>query len=812
MTYQSEVEATNILLVDDIPANLIALEAILKRPDYRLVSVTSGREAFEKMMHEEFAVILLDVMMPEMDGFEFARLVRETELVRITPIIFVTAAARETFARGKGYALGAADYLVKPLDTEEVKAKVSVFVELYRSKRALAVLNRELEKRASEKARELAASNERFRLFVEGVTDYGFIQMDSRGRFITWNAGAERLLGYAENEIIGLPFEKIFTLEDVEAKVPERELAIARQRGRADDTRWHQKKDGSRFWAHGITTALLEPDGTVRGFAKVLRDYTAAKCAEDRLKESENRFRMMAEASPQIVWTAEQSGTVDYINRRWFDFTGTPEYTDSGKWVEAIHPDDRSSTEAAWRAALDSSGLFENEHRLRRRDGMYHWFLSRAVALYNGNGKVYRWLGTSTDIDEQKRHQEELSRAREQADAANHAKSTFLANMSHEIRTPLNAILGFTDLLLRPNLDDEERKEFAATVRRNSSLLSQLIDDILDLSKVESGKLVIESIPCSLTNLLSDVRAVLSQQAREKKIQFVIRSDGLVPDRITTDPTRLKQILLNLVGNAIKFASEGCVEVLVKMDSHSGKDGSSKILFVVKDTGCGISKEGAQLLFQPFSQADASTTRKFGGTGLGLVLSRHLARSMGGDVVLTESEPEAGSTFTVTIDPGTTNGSTEIQELSREQKACSQRDEEHPKRLNGINVLVVEDSPDSQRLLGRVLQRNGASVEIATDGQQAVEKAVNGHFDAILMDMQMPVQDGLEATAELRRRGYRRPIIALTAHAMREEREKALRAGCDDHLTKPIDMGELVMKVFEFSQKRGKFAGSQLPH
>ena len=360
------------------------------------------------------------------------------------------------------------------------------------------------------------------------------------------------------------------------------------------------------------------------------------------------------------------------------------------------------------------------------------------------------------------------SRLFQKSQEASVSKSAFLANMSHEIRTPLGVILGFSELLANPESTSSEKLNFIGAIKRNGELLANIINDILDLSKVEAGKLQTERLETAISEIITDISSFLRLKAVEKGIELSISYEKTVPKIIRTDPLRLKQILMNIVGNAIKFTECGSVDVTLKFLQKN--DESGNLVFVVKDTGRGISKEEKKKLFQPFSQADVTTKRKFGGTGLGLVLSKHLAVLLGGDVVLTESTPQKGSTFTITIDSGPILKSS-ISEMGEERKILLSSNDGSEVRLDGIRVLVVDDSADNQILVSKFLKMAGAQVNTAENGEVALEKIRQEKYDIVLMDLQMPIKDGYETTAQLRREGYKTPIFALTAHALKEERQ-----------------------------------------
>lgn len=384
----------------------------------------------------------------------------------------------------------------------------------------------------------------------------------------------------------------------------------------------------------------------------------------------------------------------------------------------------------------------------------------------------------------ERRRQYELRDSLNEAIEANRAKSDFLANMSHEIRTPLGVILGFSELIAEPGLSDEGRKSYLDIVQRNGQLLTAIVNDILDLAKVEAGRLQIELIETSLGELLSEVTSALKLRASGKDIQLLVERDPGVPDLVKTDPIRLRQILLNIVGNAVKFTSKGTVKISVMIDSQSGgTEAKRRLVFRVSDTGIGLTPEQASLLFQAFSQADGSITRRFGGTGLGLVLSQKLARAMGGDVRLIESRYGCGSVFEISI---ALDEAVKHLDHAAETSRSSQ-----VTNLQGTRIVVVDDSKDNQLLISHLLKRAGALVDFAENGAEGVEKALALNPDIILMDVQMPVMSGIDATTRLRAKGFVKPIVALTAHALKGDREQCLAAGFTDYLTKPVRRDDL---------------------
>jgi len=397
----------------------------------------------------------------------------------------------------------------------------------------------------------------------------------------------------------------------------------------------------------------------------------------------------------------------------------------------------------------------------------------------------------------------ELLNARDAAVAATRAKSQFLANMSHEIRTPLTAIVGFAELLDTEKLDAQQSTEVVGTIRANCSHLLSLINDVLDMSKIEAGMLQIERVPCSISALLSDLQASMQLRANEKKLELGFETQGEMPDLVVTDPTRLRQILSNLITNAIKFTAQGAVHVTTRVEEGSRNmlGVNHRLCFEVRDTGIGMDEATVANLFQPFYQAEASTTRRFGGTGLGLSISRDLARRLGGDLTIT-SRPGAGSCFRFSVDAGGHNSG-----LQARITAAAPAPAGPSVDLTGCRVLLAEDNWVNQKLVTTVLQRHGADITVVNNGKALLEKIwpaseVPHVYDVILLDMQMPEMDGLSTVRALRAKGYTGPVIALTANALDSDRSMCLEAGCNEFLSKPVELQRMVQAVKKWSAKK----------
>ncbi len=565
-------------------------------------------------------------------------------------------------------------------------------------------------------------------------------------------------------------------------------------------------EDGSIRYIKDTVYPLKDANGIAYRSTGIAEDITESKLYEMRLRASEAKFREMINAIPHMVWSTLPDGYHDFYNKRWYEFTGVAEGTTDGEgWCEMFHPDDMPTSQVRWRQSLKTGEPYETEYRLKHHSGNYRWTLGRALPIFNDAGEIIRWMGTCTDINDLKILRQSLEEtknnlvvAKEAAEAASKTKSAFLANMSHEIRTPLGAILGFGELLKDRELSADKRDQYLDTIKRNGNALTRIIDDILDLAKVEAGKLEVEEIEFSVIELLSEVVDLFKAVTQRKGVALSFAFDNSVPVKILSDPSRIRQILFNIVGNAVKFTDRG--EVRIAVDSKPLENSVIQLLITVKDTGRGLTPEQRIRLFQPFTQADNTTTRQFGGTGLGLVLSKRLSEALGGTVKLLESDIGVGCTFQINLLAKKVSViSSRHLNLRGNPKDSLMSEVSFP--LAGLKILVVDDSEDNQFLVRHILQNSGASVILAGNGVEALENTSANYFDIVLMDIQMPFMDGHQAMEALISRGYTRPVIALTAHAMVEERLKTKASGFTGHLTKPLNVGELIATIIDLTGK-----------
>ena len=636
-----------------------------------------------------------------------------------------------------------------------------------------------------------------YRKAIEDIRDYAIFMTDADGIVTNWNVGAQHILGYTEEEIIGKDASKIFTTEDRTRGVPEKELASAATLGRAEDERWHVRKDGSRFWASGVVTPVRDAEGKLIGFSKVMRDMT------ERNKLTEERDRFFA-LSIDMLCIVHLDGRFQRINPAFQEVLGFSEEELLAMSIfEILHPDDLGATLSEYEGLAAGEPVTFMENRLRTKDGRYKW-VAWSYFPVPEDGLAF---GVGRDMTELRQIHEVLRlRARELEDA-NRVKDEFLATMSHELRTPLTSILGWSRLLQSNQLSDTEKERAIQVIQRNAEAQSKLIEDLLDVSRIITGKLKIEVQPVSFASITEGVINSLRPAVDARQLQLETSIDPAAGP-ILGDPARLEQIVTNLLSNAIKFTpTGGRIDVRLERDD-------SCVRLEVRDSGVGIAAEHLPYIFERFRQVDSSNVRAHGGLGLGLAIVDYLVRQQAGTVVAESEGVGKGATFivefpltpleaisstfaTVELFTGRTCGALERAESSTDEK------------LKNLRILVVEDDLDTQELLKTVLERHGAEVVAVDSAAGALAELRRANPDVIISDIAMAGENGYELIRKVRSLGPAEgghiPAIALTAYAGMADRRRALLAGFQTHLSKPVEPDDLLTVILSltFQQEPG---------
>lgn len=526
---------------------------------------------------------------------------------------------------------------------------------------------------------------------------------------------------------------------------------------------------------------------------------TEREAAEERVRARERELVALANSMPQLVWAAGATGEYDYLNQRWYDYTGMSTGAAPSKWQEVVHPDDMEHTIKVWTCCLESGEPYQVEYRLRRADGSYRWFMGRAVPLRAPDGSIVRWFGTSTDIDEEKRVAAERETileseraARGDAERANRLKDEFVATISHELRTPLNAVLGWVRILRR----DPSRatlEQGLEVIERNARTQARLVDDLLETSRAMSGKLRLDITAVHLASAVQAAVETIRPAAAAKGVGLEVTLESGLPP-IAADSNRIQQVAWNLVSNAIKFTPRGGT-VAVEL-----KRLESSVRLTVTDSGMGMAAKFLPHVFDRFRQADATTTRQHGGLGLGLAIARHLVELHGGTIEAKSAGEGLGSTFVVELPI-----SVYVPGAGRRAPA----DPDTLPKLDDAEVLIVDDDPDTRELVARLLQECGARTQVASSVAQALELYERSAPTVLVSDIGMPDEDGVDLIRRIRAIEAERetftPAAALSALARREDRERALAAGFDVHLAKPVEpdaLTEAVARLIQMSPRR----------
>jgi PAS domain S-box-containing protein len=659
------------------------------------------------------------------------------------------------------------------------------------------------------------------------------VQTDITGRFVFCNQRFCQMLGRSMNEVLKLSMQDVTHPDDLGQSMANLRGTFAGRGGFVMEKRY-VRPDGQVIWAQTSVGPVADAAGEVRGVVAVLQDITDRKRAEAAARESEQRFRVTADQAPVLIWMSDATRKLIWFNRPWLEFTGRSmeQEVDDG-WTQGVHPEDLQRCSSIYSGSFEARREFKIEYRLRRHDGQYRWMLDNGVPRFDAAGNFVGFIGSCIDITDRRRADEEREAllsseraARGEAERTARMKDEFLATLSHELRTPMNAILGWAQLLRMGAVTGAEAEQGLETIERNARAQAQLIEDLLDTSRIISGKLRLDVKVVDLAEVIDGAIETVRTAADAKEIKLN-RSVDPAAGPVVGDAGRLQQVIWNLLSNAIKFTPRGGrVHVLV-----TGAQTEGHVDIAVSDTGQGIASEFLLYVFERFRQFDSSTTRKFGGLGLGLAIVRHLVELHGGTVDATSAGDGRGATFTVHLPIAPAPATTTVAAPSRatqrsgtdsaRQAAGSAGDETlaalplagGPPLLVGVRVLLVEDDADARDLLRRLLEASDAEVVAAGSVGEAMSRLSEpqARFDVLVSDISMPGEDGFTLLSRVRQlppeQGGTIPAIAVTAFARQEDQQRSLRAGFQAHLAKPVEPASLVNTIARLSRRSPAEAG-----
>ncbi|MFZ4625340.1 MAG: response regulator [Rhodoferax sp.] len=803
-----------VLIVDDSPVIRGFLQHVLGQAGYACMDAENGRLGLELALQEKPDLMVVDWAMPEMDGITLIRKLRESEIGRAIYILLLTGMDQDENLV-EAFAAGADDFLAKPPKSSVLLGRllagqrvVALHRELKRDQRNLQRFATEfarLNGRLQETRQKDAASQERMELAMRGA-NLGMWDLHLPTKQVVFSERSCALLGYRPDEIKPhLDSWRHLAHPDDWAAV----LAALQRHLKGDAPAYEcehriRHKDGHWVWIHDRGQVVeRDADGSALRVVGTHMDISQRKRTEEitqhmaeQLRRDEERSRDFSMSASDWFWETDAEHCFCYFSGNFEKVYGLAPERLLGRSRQALLQGDAlnpPASVAAHLAELAAQQPFKNfEYQIRINGNDVRWVSVSGLPHRDGDGRFAGYRGTGSIVTERKLDEENLRQAMQMAQAANLAKSRFLATMSHEIRTPMNGILGMAQMLLAPHLTAQQHNQYARTILTSGQTLMLLLNDILDLSKIEAGKFQLEATAFEPAPLVHEIQMLFAGAAQAKQLVLEDHWQGSGAQRYQGDAHRLRQMLSNLVGNAIKFTPSGQIRIEGR-EMERGAD-SAILEFSVSDSGPGIAADKQDLLFRPFSQTDSSTTREFGGTGLGLSIVRQLAQAMGGDVGV-ESEAGKGSRFWFRVRVKIVSGSTDSRRLERPTPTVA-RSADLPNALQG-HVLVAEDNPVNCMVIESLLGQLGLNVTLVNDGKQALEAICSGVLvDVVLMDLHMPVMDGYSATAQIRQweaaqSRARLPIIALTADAFEEDRQHCLAVGMDDFLTKPISMATL---------------------
>jgi PAS domain S-box-containing protein len=751
----------------------LALRTVLEGLGQDLVEARSGEEALALAAKEEFAVILLDVQMPGLDGFETVGRLRERELLRHTPIIFVTAHDLDRSQVELGYSLGAVDFLVKPIIASALKAKVHALVELHR-----------------EKQRTVREANQ-LRLLVQTATDYAIFVLDPEGHIATWNPGAERIKGYRADEIIGQHFSRFYPQEAVDRRWPQHELEVAKREGRFEDEGWRLKKDGSQFWANVVITALRDETGRLVGFSKITRDLTERRRAEENarallleetarkaaeqnariVEEQRERLHVTLESIGDAVISTDAGGRVTFLNPVAQRLTGWDLQDAEGQPLEEVFQIINEST----RRAVENPGVHALQHGsivglanhtlLLNRKGGETPIDDSAAPMRDSAGRVIGVVLVFRDITEQKLAEQALR-------DADRRKDEFLATLAHELRNPLAPIRNSLQILKLPRVDMATALRTTEVMERQVQHLIRLVDDLLDVSRVMRGRIELRKERIELSAIIARAVEITQPLIESQGHHFETK---VLPQSLllNADPIRLAQVIGNLLTNAAKYTEPNGQIWLTAQ-----REGSEAVVRI-RDNGIGIAPDMLPHVFELFVQADHATTRSQGGLGIGLTLARTLVELHEGSVSARSDGLGKGAEFIVRLPI-----------VDSEKDQAEEVEDAHPPAAStGYRLLVVDDNRDAAESLAVLLRFQGHEVRVVDNGAEALELMKTYAPVMIFLDLGMPGMDGYEVARRIRQQSPSPRVVlaALTGWGQEDDRRRSREAGFDHHVVKPME-------------------------
>jgi len=879
----------HVLLVDDQPGRLLAYEAMLTGLEVTCVKADSGSKALERLLERQFAVVLLDVGMPDIDGFEVAKLMRRHPRYGRTPIIFVTAADASELDLVKGYGLGAIDYLSMPIAPEVLRSKVAVLVELHERRAELEVVNSQLEaaraqleaqheqalaerdahlnavfehpsqlilvleamrneagavvdcvyRNANHNAKTFIArsrqaligarvsevfperaqrffeqctqvlstgeplryeaelpdgralistlhcagrdtlistsvdvtdrrraeaalrdSERRFRaMFDEAPVGVAYNAMD--GRFVYANKAFCLMLGYSEKELELRTWQEVTHPDDVAGNLAAGRQVLDGARSYYTMDKRYVRKDGATVWASLFGNFVRNDQGeAVEGVAMVI-DITERRAIDQALRDSEQRFRLLANHIDQFTWICDTLGQAVWCNQRWYDYTGRdPQGALGAAWQAVVHPDHIEHVTTSLHRSLASGEPWEDTYPIRGRDGQYRWFLSRAVPVRDGAGHIVQWFGTNTDVTE-------LNRLRADLEAADQQKDEFLAMLAHELRNPVAPIRSAAEVLAMGLLDDRHRS-MVGIIRRQSDHLAHILKDLLDVARITRGQITLQSDTVTIASCIDIAVETAAPQLKDKRQRLTVEHSR-EPLRVRADEVRIGQCIANLLSNAAKYSD-------AESDIHvrSYREGQHAVV-EVRDHGIGIAPEYQANVFDLFYQAPRSVDRGQGGLGLGLAICKRLVDMHNGTIRCRSNGIGQGSTFEMRLPLDEADEPA----IVGQRVGCSRR------------VLVVDDNQDAADSLSTFLQMKGHQTRTVYSGNEAIQEVLAFGPEVVLLDIGLPGMNGYDVAAKIRGIDSAIQLIALTGYGQSADRRRSAAAGFDVHLTKPVAMEEL---------------------